>query len=183
MSRSALIPSEVLRLSIGGYAMEPLGLHGLGHWARVLENGLHLADSTGANRLVVSLFAVLHDCRRWNEGTDRGHGPRAAELVDGVQSLVPALTAEDADVLRYACAHHADGHVHDDPTIGTCWDADRLDLARVWIQPRPSLLCTDAAREVDRIAASSARASEGVVPAYVHSEWIEYLPAEKRPRR
>ena len=34
------IPPEVLHLTIGGYTLAPLGTHGLGHWGRVLENGL-----------------------------------------------------------------------------------------------------------------------------------------------
>jgi uncharacterized protein len=38
----------------------------------------------------------------------------------------------------------------DDPTIGTCWDADRLDLARegVGIQPRARYMSTEFAREI-----------------------------------
>ena len=34
----------------------------------------------------------------------------------------------------------------DDPIIGTCWDADRLDLGRVGVKPNPKLLSTERAR-------------------------------------
>lgn len=33
------------------------------------------------------------------------------------------------------------------PTIGCCWDADRLDLGRVGIEPDPELMSTDAGRK------------------------------------
>ena len=34
------------------------------------------------------------------------------------------------------------------PTIGTCWDADRLDLGRVGIVPQPKFMSTAFAKEV-----------------------------------
>ena len=34
-----------------------------------------------------------------------------------------------------------------DITVQTCWDADRLDLGRVGIIPRPDRLCTEEARD------------------------------------
>ena len=39
-----------------------------------------------------------------------------------------------------------DGRVSDDPTIGTCWDADRLDLRRVAIVPKTGLMSTNPAK-------------------------------------
>ncbi len=35
-----------------------------------------------------------------------------------------------------------------DPTLLTCWDADRLDLRRVGITPKRKRLATDAARKL-----------------------------------
>ena len=175
----ALIPHEALRLTVGGYALNPMGTHGLGHWGRVLENGLRLAEHTEADRLVVSLFAVLHDCRRVNEGTDRGHGLRASLLVEELAALVPALTEGGAEQLRFACAHHTDGTVHSDPTIATCWDADRLDLGRVGIRPRPTLLCTTPARDMDTIRAATHRAVSGAVPDFVTEHWVRYSTGDR----
>ena len=45
------------------------GPHGVMHWGRVLENGLRLAEDTGVSRDIVTLFAVFHDSRRFNEGS------------------------------------------------------------------------------------------------------------------
>jgi hypothetical protein len=36
------------------------------------------------------------------------------------------------------------------PTIGCCWDADRLDLSRVGIEPDTELMSTDAGRRWGR---------------------------------
>ena len=52
------------------------------------------------------------------------------------------------DLLCKACADHADGYVSEDPTIGACWDADRLDLWRVGITPTPDLLSTNSGRRL-----------------------------------
>lgn len=41
----------------------------------------------------------------------------------------------------------SDGHTDADITVQTCWDADRLDLGRVGINPAPEKLCTIAARD------------------------------------
>ena len=52
------------------------------------------------------------------------------------------------ELLRYACTHHTDGETTTDPTIACCWDADRLDLGRVGIEPEADYLSTAAAREI-----------------------------------
>ena len=40
------------------------------------------------------------------------------------------LTPDQLHLLRRACATHTHGITSDDPTIGVCWDADRLDISR-----------------------------------------------------
>jgi uncharacterized protein len=45
-----------------------------------------------------------------------------------------------------ALTYHADGLVSEHPTIGCCWDADRLDLPRCGIRVDPVMLSTPAAR-------------------------------------
>ena len=71
---------ELLRAISSGYALHPDGFHGVCHWARVLENGRRIAETTGADVELVELFALIHDCRRINEGTDPGHGRRGADF-------------------------------------------------------------------------------------------------------
>lgn len=123
-------------------------VHGPDHWRRVERNGLLLATRTGADIAVVRLFALFHDSRRVNENWDEGHGARGAEFAASLLGSAFQLSGERFELLHYACTWHTDGHHHDDPTIATCWDADRLDLGRVGIIPSPGFMSTDFGREI-----------------------------------
>jgi uncharacterized protein len=153
------------------YALPPDGTHGIGHWARVLENGLRLAEITGANVEVVRLFAVFHDSRRVNEGVDDGHGKQGADLAALLRGDLFDLPDNDFDLLYEACARHTDGLTEGDVTIQTCWDADRLDLGRVRIPPNPQRLCTAAAKRPDILKWADGRGAFEVVPEFVAAEW------------
>jgi uncharacterized protein len=120
--------------------------HGLEHWKRVEEYGLSLAEKTGADKIIVSLFALFHDCMRLTDGNDPGHGLRGAEFMKSIRSELD-LTDEQFEKLYYACQWHTDQQHTDDITIGTCWDADRLDLKRVEIMPDIRFLNTEPAKE------------------------------------
>ncbi|MDP6528277.1 MAG: hypothetical protein QGI43_01090 [Gemmatimonadota bacterium] len=143
-----MISPRVIEEILAGYSLPPLGIHGIAHWGRVLETGLKLAQSTGADPAVVTLFAVFHDARRINEGTDPGHGRRGADLATSLRPLL-GLTDAQFDQLTHACAHHTDGTTVGDATVQTCWDSDRLDLWRVGMTPHDPWLCTEAAREAE----------------------------------
>lgn len=161
----------ILRAVLEDYALPWDGDHGIAHWARVLENGLRLADETGAVVTVVQLFAVLHDSRRIDEYADPDHGPRAAEFARTLRGSLFDLTDHEFALLHRACSGHTHERTHPDATIRTCWDADRLDLGRVGINPHPPLLCTEAARRPETIQWASGRAYSGSVPGFVLEEW------------
>ena len=128
-------------------------LHGEHHWQCVALVGRELAALVpGADAEVVRLFALFHDAMRENDGHDPEHGRRAGALA---RELAP-LDGERLLLLTAACDEHADGLTSDDPTIGVCWDADRLNLWRVWIEPDPALLSTAPARDPDRIEGARA---------------------------
>jgi uncharacterized protein len=130
----------------GQFRLGADSLHGPRHWKAVERNALLLAESTGADVLVVRLFAVLHDCKRFSEGRDPDHGPRAAEFAATVRGTHFELDDARFALLTEACAWHDRGRVSGDPTIGTCWDADRLDLVRVGVTPVASLMSTEAGK-------------------------------------
>ena len=139
---------KLVQIIRGQFALEWTdGIHGEPHWSRVHENGLRLAELTGAKANVVELFAFLHDSRRLNDGYDPEHGLRAAEFARSLAGSAFELEPLDLELLVTACRDHSDGRKVGDLTVLTCWDADRLDLGRVGIRPRPDRLCTDAARE------------------------------------
>ncbi|QQG64640.1 HD domain-containing protein [Desulfobulbus oligotrophicus] len=140
------------------------GIHGVSHWARVYENGLHLAESTGANKQVVRLFAVFHDSRRFSEGQDLEHGPRGAQLAKLYRGKYYQLPDDEFDLLFTACSLHTQAKTHVDSTVQTCFDGDRLDLARVGKIPDPRFLCTEAARDPKTIEWAIQRSITGFVP-------------------
>ncbi|MCA9136701.1 MAG: hypothetical protein KDB00_08080 [Planctomycetales bacterium] len=168
----------ILSAVLDEYVLPLGGDHGVAHWARVLENGLRLAEETGANIEVVSLFAVLHDSRRINEDTDPKHGPRAAEFAAKLRGRVFDLDDHEFRLLYRACEGHTYQRDHPDVTIQTCWDSDRLDLGRVGIEPHPSRLCTDVAKRPETIKWADDRAGSGVVPAIVLDLWGIDLESE-----
>lgn len=68
-----------------------------------------------------------------------------------VRKLAGSLIQHDSarfEILVFAIHHHTDGFTSDNPTIGTCWDADRLDLGRVGIIPSPALMSTQAGKQI-----------------------------------
>ena len=123
------------------------GFHGAAHWARVRVNGLRLALHNGADTRVVEYFAFLHDVCRENEGRDPEHGLRAARFAASIRREFIALDDDAFDLLITAIAGHTGGKGHDNLTVCTCWDADRLDLPRVGTATNPQYLCTHEARD------------------------------------
>lgn len=149
----------VLRLE---FRLEWQGIHGAAHWARVRRNGLQLARLTGANSRVVEYFAFLHDVCREDDGHDPWHGPRAARFALTIRARHIDLDEDEFALLIAAMEGHTSGRHHGDVTVCTCWDADRLDLARVGISPEPGRLCTAAARDSETILRASLNATNWV---------------------
>ncbi len=137
-------------LIIAQFPLGPNSIHGPDHWRMVQRNGLLLAKETGAIEVVVRLFALFHDSRRQNESTDAEHGPRGAQFARALYGSAFEISPEELDLLEQACHGHTSGHRHPDPTIGTCWDADRLDLGRVGIIPEEAFMSTEFGKRIAR---------------------------------
>ena len=133
---------ELVRAVREGSALAESPLHGDRHWRAVAATALRLAQSTpGADREVLVLFGLFHDARRLNEDYDPDHGARAADLA---RELAP-VGGHQLVRLTDACERHTGGPPDEDPTIGCCFDADRLGLARVGATVDPAYLSTPAA--------------------------------------
>jgi uncharacterized protein len=146
LAGSHIITNQLLTIIQDQYRLPWNGIHGYAHWIRVRENGLKVAEQSGANPSIVELFAFLHDSQRRNESFDPGHGKRAAKFISTLPDSMIPLGQAEIELLKYACAYHTNGLIKADITVQTCWDADRLDLGRVNIFPKPQLLCTLAAK-------------------------------------
>ncbi len=127
-------------------------LHGPQHWQAVGRTGAVLLEAgVPADPAVVLGFALLHDSRRLDDGDDPEHGPRAAELLGRLPRELFALDDAQHATLAHACATHTGGSPTDDPTVGACYDADRLNLWRVGTYPDPRFLSTAPARDAETI--------------------------------
>lgn len=151
------------------------GVHGVSHWARVLDNGLRLAAGTDADPRVVELFAVFHDACRVNDGIDPGHGARGAELARRWRGRHFDLDDAAMDLLTEACERHTDGGIDGPLTVQVCWDADRLDLLRCRIRPRPERLATAGAREAAMLAWACERAACHAESDVLVTRWRPWL--------
>lgn len=139
---------EIWRLAAERFSLGEETDHGPDHWKRVEANGIWIAERTPlADELVIRLFAAMHDSCRQNEYRDPEHGPRAAAwAVELRSSALAPLDEHQFGLLCEAMIGHDRGRTSDDPTIGACWDADRLDLPRVFIIPDPKYMSTEAGR-------------------------------------
>ena len=169
-------PVDLLHTILAQYRLSSYGTHGVPHWARVLENGRRLVERTGADLEVVELFAVFHDSCRANESIDPGHGRRGAALARTLRESLFSLSDFQFDQLVYACSHHTKGLTVADLTVQVCWDSDRLDLGRVWIQPRCERLCTAAACDAEILTWAEERSRQRVMPGLLADEWGLKLP-------
>jgi uncharacterized protein len=154
------------------YTLPLGGIHGIAHWARVLETGIRLSQVTGANVDVVHLFALFHDCQRVTEQTDPSHGLRGARFAAELHGKLFNLNDDDFDLLFVACAGHMDHPTDDDATVQTCWDADRLDLGRVGAKIDPLWLGEAIVDEhADIMEWADRRARAQTIPKLIGRDW------------
>lgn len=126
--------------------------HGVEHWEQVERHGILLAKyHPEINLKVVRYFAYLHDsCLQYDGNEDERilHGKRAAKLCEEIRSTFLASLSEDEFLLlQTACELHTIKTAVGEITIDTCFDADRLDLPRVGIQPNPSRMASVKGKE------------------------------------
>jgi uncharacterized protein len=127
------------------FSVDLHGVHGVRHWIKVHDNGIMLSKETGANVKVILYFAILHDCRRFSNGRDEKHGPRAAAYARKHRDEIN-LTNEEFELLDEALTTHTNGCGYNaDITVQTCLDADRLDIGRVGAIVDPAQLYTKSA--------------------------------------
>ena len=136
---------SIIELTMDQFVMEhETSAHGIKHWQEVEKNGIMLAIQPGVDMTVVRLFAYFHDCKRVEEYEDYEHGERAASFVKECwdSGKLNFLTSQQYNLLWFACNEHNKGVTSDNPTVGACFDADRIELLRCNITPRPELMST-----------------------------------------
>ena len=76
---------------------------------------------------------------------------------------------EQFEWLCIACEKHTHTHLTGNPTIDTCFDADRLDLGRVGILPHPAKMATVYGAKLAQ------KLQEEKVSPYHVREWLSKL--------
>lgn len=138
--------------------------HGEQHWLGVTAAAVRILErGSPADPVVLLAFCLLHDSQRRSEGRDPNHGERAAEFADSLRGKLLRLGDGHRRVLRRALTDHDRGKTSSHPTIGACWDADRLTLPRVGITVDPRKLSTAVGREL--------AAERGAVPDPAACDW------------
>jgi len=138
---------KLLERMTAHFSLGDWSLHGPSHWRNVESHGLQLCRLNGADETVVRLFSVFHDVERQNDGHDPDHGRRAADLIQSIHGTDFQVSDSQLQTLLDACRYHNDGLTSTDLIIGTCWDADRMDLPRVGIIPNPEKMSTIPGKE------------------------------------
>ncbi|PZF75862.1 hypothetical protein DK847_16715 [Aestuariivirga litoralis] len=126
---------ELLREAESRFTLGKRSVHGPLHWRAVFSNGILLADELQADKALIAVFALLHDCRRENERDDPRHGARAAVVARELNGRFFEFEEERLERLAEALHWHDAGKVHEDLDISCCWAADRIELRRVGIEP------------------------------------------------
>lgn len=123
-------------------------IHGYNHWKSVEKIGHYIADSNGADKKLISMFAFLHDIGRTVQFAEPGHGEKSAEIIKEIfkKEYLELNDEQYAKLLEAVSEHDKSDAKSDDITIQTCWDADRLDLPRVYILPDKNLLYTEVGK-------------------------------------
>jgi uncharacterized protein len=134
------------------FALDLHGVHGLAHWARVHLHGVAIASAHRLRTDVPALFAFLHDACRENDGSDPEHGPRAVGLAERLRGRCFEVDDEGFGQLCTALDGHSRGGLTADLVVQACWDADRLDLARLGYRVDPARLGTAEGRRAETIA-------------------------------
>jgi len=78
-------------------------------------------------------------------------------------------------LLLTACRLHTSARTNEDATVCTCFDADRLDLARIGKTVNPDYLCTEAAKDQATISWASERSATGFVPDNILGQALRTL--------
>lgn len=127
--------------------------HGPDHWNRVARNVLFLRQHYTFDVEVGISFALLHDCQRKCDGDDSPHGLRGKILVEQLTHQPWwTLTKNQTHQVQVACQYHTQAQpwlwLESDTTTHACFDADRLDLVRVGIDPDSAFLFTQKAKQI-----------------------------------
>lgn len=139
-------------------------LHGPAHWVRVHRFGTMLANSLNLSERearCVEVFSFTHDLARIDDGGGNQHAiDGAIHAFKVMDAIFPDLDEAQQQLISAAIRYHSDGLRADEAyyrgfieinewsedvlinTVGCCFDADRLDLLRLGVEPHERYMST-----------------------------------------
>lgn len=129
-----IVPPKVLRRIMDEFSLKNSDVHGVNHWSRVYYYGHLLSKNHSIDLEIIAYFSIFHDSKRICEHEDPEHGYNGAEFFKKLESIIH-LKPENKEIIYEACSKHNYQEQTNIKEIGVCFDADRLDLWRVDIQP------------------------------------------------
>ncbi len=85
--------AAIVRVILDGYVLPVQGLHGVVHWARVLENGLRIAEANGAGGVRPQHFQTI-ELRRPDSHRRRAAYETVLELLQSTPQSAPCTGIE-----------------------------------------------------------------------------------------
>lgn len=162
-----LINKRTLNKILNQFELDIDGYHGFHHWARVIDNGIKIAEHYQLNKNIIIGFGLFHDIMRENDDDDPDHGFRGANFLEEIKNETN-FTQDEIDIIKEAATTHTEGFNTDSLIIGACWDADRLDLYRVGIYPDIDFLSTEYAKNETLIEERSLLAEKEILPDWAN---------------
>ncbi|MEP3667762.1 MAG: hypothetical protein ABJN42_13640 [Roseibium sp.] len=165
-----LVWADLLAEAREGAYLKDSPIHGEIHWRAVAAIGFNLAllrPEKKISRKFILAFAMMHDCRRFEEDMDPGHGARAADLSQKSNTLHSIIRQDDIGDFSDACMLHDKGCVDlTNHNIGACFDADRYALVRLDIQPRQTFMSLELTEEEHERMINDARRLSRMPPTW-----------------
>lgn len=135
----SIVPKIVLKKIIEEFYLKDSFIHGAAHWSRVYHYGHILSELNDFDKENIAFFSIFHDSKRFNDDYDPEHGLRGAEFFKKLSKIID-ITNEQKEIIYEACKKHNYQQEADSLEVGLCFDADRLDLWRVGINPNDDYL-------------------------------------------
>lgn len=162
-----VIPKEIIKNICDNYKLDlSTSLHGINHWARVLENGIILSEYNGANKKVIIAFSFFHSALRDNEEHDPEEGIKGATLLNYYEEELN-MTEEEINKASIACKEFVYKNKNEDKDIFTCFDSQNLDSMRSGLYPDKKDMHTEAAKNIGIITWAMKRGMNNHI-----SDWV-----------
>lgn len=143
-----------------------LELHGITHWNRVYENCVTLANMRDIHNEINDrffvLFALLHDHMRNGDGPCKYHATNGSNKIKSILTDINLsfMNERDVNLLKAAISMHTSAmpdkpdlfmsqlSFYEQILVEICWDADRLDIDRVYPTIDEKFLFTKEAKKL-----------------------------------